>query len=113
MTDLAVRTAAQLAGPTLPAAVSRLDHVASDLWAALDHVTDDDPRTALRLGAALTRWWRFRGRDREGRDRLRQLLDDPRTADVEPAVRASAQLGVAMPAAQPGAGGAQLPNAQA
>jgi predicted ATPase/transcriptional regulator with XRE-family HTH domain len=110
---LAERTGPQLAGPTLPAAISRLDHLASDLRAAMETAAASDPHTALRLAGALPRWWRFRGRDREGRQRLRALLADPRNADADPAVRAWAQLGAAMLAAEHGEAPNELPAAEA
>ena len=53
-------------GATMPTAVRRLDEVTGDIGAALAHAAGDDPVTALRLAAALTRWWRFRGRDVSG-----------------------------------------------
>ena len=80
--------------------------------AALEHAAVHRPHTALRLAAALPRWWRFRGRDREGREQLRRLLDDPRTAGADPGVRAAAQVGVAMLAAEHGDGAAELGTAQ-
>ena len=80
----AARIAPDLAGGSLPGAVARLDDVTSDLWAALAHSAIDDPHTALLLAANLPRWWRFRGRDAAGRQWLRRLLDDPRTADADP-----------------------------
>ena len=80
-------------GATLAAAVARLDDVASDLWAALAYSAEHDPHTALCLASKLPRWWRFRGRDQQGRQWLRRLLDDPRTADADPIVRAWAKLG--------------------
>jgi predicted ATPase len=110
---LAARTARELSGANLGAAVSRLDEVSSDLWAALAHAATDDPHTALRLAASLARWWRFRGRDVAGRQWLRRLLDDPRTAQADPTVRAWAQVGVAQLAAAHGAGPQELPAAQA
>ncbi len=90
---LAVRTAPDLAGPGMSVAVSLLDHLLGDLGAALHHAADADPPTALRLAGALTRWWRFRGRDKEGRAWLRRLLADPRNAEADPAVRAWALVG--------------------
>jgi len=101
---LAARTAPQLTGTTLQAAVARLDDVASDLWAALAYATEYDPHTALCLASKLPRWWRFRGRDTQGRQWLQRLVDDPRTADAEPSVRRWAQLGVAQLATEHGAG---------
>lgn len=109
---LAGRVAPDLAGVNLTDAVARLDAVASDLWAALAYSANDDPYTALELAAALPRWWRFRGRDGAGRQWLRRLLDDPRTADADPTVRAWAQVGVAQLAAEHGAGQQELPAAE-
>jgi hypothetical protein len=110
---LAARVAPDLAGGRLVEAVGLLDEVAGDLWTALAHSANDDPHTALRLAANLARWWRYRGRDVAGRQWLRRLLDDPRTADVEPAARAWAQVGVAQLAQEHGAGPQELPAAQA
>ena len=111
--QLAQRTAVELAGSRLPAAVRRLDEVSSDLWAALAHAATDDPHTALRLAASLPRWWRFRGRDVAGRQWLRRLLDDPRTADADPLYRAWAQVGAAQLAQEHADGPQELPAAQA
>src|SRR5690606_28339987 len=60
------------------------------------------------LAAQLPRWWRLRGRDVTGRRWLRRLLDDPRTADVAPALRAWAQVGLAQLANEHGEGVAEL-----
>lgn len=106
---LAARTAPELAGAQLVTAVRRLDEVTGDLWAALAHSAIDDPHTALGLAANLARWWRFRGRDVAGRQWLRRLLDDPRTADADPLVRAWAQVGVAQLAQEHGAGPEEMP----
>ncbi|MEJ3742311.1 helix-turn-helix domain-containing protein [Actinomycetes bacterium KLBMP 9797] len=111
--QFAARTAPDLAGANFAAAVNRLDDIASDLWAALAYSANDDPHTALRLAASLPRWWRFRGRDLPGRQWLRRLLDDPRTADAAPMVRAWAQVGVAQLAVEHGAGPDELPAAEA
>lgn len=105
---LAARTAPDLAGPMMPSAVSLLDHLASDLRAALHHAAEVDPPTALRLAGALPRWWRFRGRDREGREWLLRLLDDPRTAAADARTRAWAELGAATLAIEHGEGLAEL-----
>lgn len=109
---LAARIAPELTGADLTAAVGRLDEVSSDLGAALAHSATDDPHTALCLASSLPRWWRFRGRDVTGRQWLRRLLDDPRTADADPAVRAWAQVGVAQLAVEHGAGPQELPAAR-
>jgi predicted ATPase/transcriptional regulator with XRE-family HTH domain len=110
--QLAARITPDLVGGNLPAAVARLDEVASDVWAALAHAATDDPHTALELAAKLPRWWRFRGRDVPGRQWLHRLLDDPRTADADPAVRAWAKVGVAQLAHEHGAGQQELPVAE-
>ncbi|SCL15926.1 ATP-binding protein [Micromonospora inyonensis] len=92
---LVVRTEPELTGPRMIGALHRLDELTGDIVAALTHASGDDPHTALRLAAALSRWLRLRGRDGAGRQWLRRLLADPRTADAGPAVRASAALGLA------------------
>ncbi|MFU8875321.1 ATP-binding protein [Micromonospora sp. SL4-19] len=113
VTELVVRAAPNLAGADLAAAVHLLDETTSDINAALTHAAGDDPVTALRLAAALPRWWRLRGRDVSGRQWLRRLLDDPRTADADPVLRAWALLGAAQLAAEHGADAEELPAAQA
>jgi predicted ATPase/DNA-binding XRE family transcriptional regulator len=113
LTRYAGRISGELVGRTLLAAVARLNDVSSDLRAALVWSTEHDPQTALRLAAALPRWWRFRGQDRQGREWLHRLLDDPRTADADPTVRAWAQLGLAQLAAEHGEGPAELPEVEA
>ncbi|MBF9134058.1 helix-turn-helix domain-containing protein [Plantactinospora sp. S1510] len=110
---LAARVAPDLAGAKLVEAVGLLDEVAGDLWTALAHSANDDPHTALRLAGNLVRWWRYRGRDVAGRQWLRRLLDDPRTADVDLGTRAWAQVGVAQLAQEHGAGPQELPAAEA
>lgn len=112
-TRLVARTAADLAGPRMLDAVHRLDQVSSDVSSALAHAATDDPLTALRLAACLPRWWRFRGRDVAGRQWLRRLLDDPRTADADPILRGWASLGVARLAAEHGAEAEELSTARA
>ncbi|QSB14860.1 helix-turn-helix domain-containing protein [Natronosporangium hydrolyticum] len=111
--DFAARVAPAMAGPGLPVAAARLDDIAGEVWAALNHAANDDPPTALHLAAWLPRWWRFRGRDRVGRQWLCRLLDDPRTADADPAVRAWAQVGLAHLASEHGEGAAERPAADA
>ncbi|MCM0678226.1 XRE family transcriptional regulator, partial [Micromonospora phytophila] len=110
---LVARAAPDLVGANLPAAVHRLDEVSGDISSALAHAAVDDPLTALRLAAGLSRWWRFRGRDVAGRQWLRRLLADPRTADADPVLRAWASLGVARLAAEHGAGAEEVPAARA
>jgi tetratricopeptide (TPR) repeat protein len=85
--------------------------VAGDFGFALAYAAGEDPHTALRLAAALPRWWRFRGRDVTGRQWLRRLLDDPRTADADPATRAWARIGLAQLAREHGDGGDEIGSA--
>ncbi|MDG4778368.1 helix-turn-helix domain-containing protein [Micromonospora sp. WMMD961] len=110
---LVARTAVDLVGPRSSEAVHRLDEMTSDISSSLTHAATDDPLTALRLAACLTRWWRFRGRDVVGRQWLRRLLADPRTADADPILRGWAALGVARLAAEHGAGADELATARA
>lgn len=110
---VAGRISVDLVGPTLPGAAARLDEFNSDIRAALGHASRRLPHTALRLAAAIPRWCRFRGRDREARALLRSLLDDARTADAEPLLRARAQLAAAMLAAAHGEGPVELPATEA
>ncbi|MEV4350867.1 helix-turn-helix domain-containing protein, partial [Actinoplanes sp. NPDC049596] len=70
LADLAQRTAPDLIGVRLAEAADRLDSVAGDLGTALAFAAGEDPHTALRIAAALPRWWRFRGRDVTGHRRL-------------------------------------------
>ncbi|GAB1688333.1 ATP-binding protein [Krasilnikovia sp. M28-CT-15] len=104
LADLAQQVAPELVGGDLAAAAARLDDVAGDLGAALTFAAGEDPHTALRIASALPRWWRFRSREVTGRQWLRRLLDDPRTADADPAVRAWAHAGLAQLAPEHGAG---------
>ncbi len=109
--DLAADIAPQLIGAGLSDAAARLDDVAGDLGAALAYAATEDPHTALRIAAALPRWWRFRGRDVTGRQWLRRLLDDPRTAEADPIVRAWAKVGLAQLALEHGAGSEEIASA--
>ncbi|MEU1752192.1 helix-turn-helix domain-containing protein [Micromonospora matsumotoense] len=113
ITRLVTRTAPDLVGARQPAAVRRLDEATGDIGAALAYAAADDPVTALRLAARLTRWWRMRGRDVSGRQWLRRLLADPRTVDADPVLRAYALLGAARLAAEHGAAAQELPAARA
>jgi hypothetical protein len=83
--------------------VAQLDVMAGDLGAALVYAADQDPETALRLAAALPRWWRFRGREATGRQWLRRLLQDPRISAADPRVRACAEMGLLQLTGQPAA----------
>jgi predicted ATPase/transcriptional regulator with XRE-family HTH domain len=109
---LVARAGPALTGAGRPAAVARLDEVAAEIWAALNHAANDDPHTALALAAQLPYWWRYRGRDVAGRHWLRRLLADPRTAGADPAVRAWAMVGLARLAYEHGEGAAERPAAE-
>jgi tetratricopeptide (TPR) repeat protein len=111
--DLARVIAPDLVGAQLSQAAGRLDDVAGDIGAALSFAAGEDPHTALRIAAALPRWWRLRGRDVTGRQWLRRLLDDPRTADADPGVRAWATIGLAQLAQEHGAGAEEVAAAEA
>jgi predicted ATPase/DNA-binding XRE family transcriptional regulator len=113
VTAYAARIAADLVRPGQSAAVARLTDISMDLRAALVWAAEHDGHTALRLASVLPRWWRIRGQDRQGREWLRLLLDHPGTADAEPTVRAWAQLGLAMLAAEHGEAVAELAEVEA
>jgi predicted ATPase/transcriptional regulator with XRE-family HTH domain len=113
MASLAQQIAPDLVGTGFADAAARLDVVAGDLGAALAFAASEDPHTALQIAAALPRWWRFRGRDVSGRQWLRRLLDDPRTADADPRVRAWAKVGLAQLALEHGAGAEEIESASA
>jgi len=113
LAGLAQQIAPDLIGRGLAEAAGRLDDVAGDLGTALAFAAGEDPHTALRIAAALPRWWRFRGRDVSGRQWLRRLLADPRTADADPEVRAWAKVGAAQLAIEHGAGAEEIDSAVA
>ncbi|MGW4941081.1 ATP-binding protein [Actinoplanes sp. NPDC004185] len=113
LADLAQEIAPDLKGGRLAEAAARLDDVAGDLGAALTFAAREHPHIALRLAAALPRWWRFRGRDVTGRQWLRRLLADPRTADADLLVRAWAKVGLAQLALEHGSGTEEIGSAEA
>jgi predicted ATPase/transcriptional regulator with XRE-family HTH domain len=113
LTRLAARIEPDLAGARRRSAAAKLDDMAVDLRAALAQTATDDPHTALSLASKLPLWWRLRGHDVPGRRWLRALLDDPRNADADPAVRAWARVGAAQLAVRHGAGREELHSAQA
>ncbi|GAA2495656.1 ATP-binding protein [Winogradskya humida] len=113
MAEMVRGIAPELKGARLAEAAARLDDVAGDLGAALNWAAKEDPHTALRIAACLPRWWRFRGRDVTGRQWLRRLLADPRTADADPATRAWAKVGLAQLALEHGSGAEEIGSAEA
>jgi predicted ATPase/class 3 adenylate cyclase len=87
--ELAEGAAPELFGPRQREVLDTLMHEHDNLRAALDRaVSSNDLTTALRIGAALWRFWQMRGHLREGRDRLERLLVLPGTDDAR--VRADA-----------------------
>jgi predicted ATPase/class 3 adenylate cyclase len=88
--ELAERAAPELTGADqvhwLDALAARHDNFRAALAWAVDR---GEAETALRLGAALWRFWQMRGNLREGLDRLRTVLDVPE-ADGHPELLAAA-----------------------
>ncbi len=113
LTELAQRTAPDFNGTKFSDAAGRLDEVSADLGSALAFAADEDPHLALHLAVSLPRWWRLRGRDVSGRQWLRRLLDDPRTADADPATRAWAKISLAQLAVEHNAGAQEFESALA
>jgi predicted ATPase/class 3 adenylate cyclase len=73
--QLAERAAAHLMQPDGRDWLDALDPEAADLVAALDRAGDTDPALALRLCAALTFWWKFRGHFAAAEDACARALD--------------------------------------
>ncbi|HJY96943.1 MAG TPA: tetratricopeptide repeat protein, partial [Streptosporangiaceae bacterium] len=72
---LAEAAARALRGPGELEWLDRLESEHQNIRAALDWYSQHEPDTALRLGAAMSRFWGVRGHFTEGRRRLRALLD--------------------------------------
>ena len=72
LAEVAVRA---LRGPGELEWLDRLEAEHQNIRAALDWYSQHEPGTALRLGAAMSRFWGVRGHFTEGRRRLRALLD--------------------------------------
>jgi predicted ATPase len=95
--------APELAGPAQRTWLPRLEREHDDLRAAFDWtIRAADAGRALRLGAALGRFWIMRGFHTEGRQRLRAALALPAGAADEP-VRARVLSGAAILAYEQGA----------
>jgi predicted ATPase/class 3 adenylate cyclase len=78
---LAERAAPHLLGMNAPAWLDRLEREHDNLRAAIGWAIDQgDAEMALRLGAALWRFWQMRGHVHEGRERLRVVLAMPGAA---------------------------------
>ena len=87
--ELAERTEQDVDGPAAPEALALLDLDRPNLQAALDWLIDhEETEDALRLSAALWRFWRIRGYLSEGRDGLAGALALP--GSVASPVRADA-----------------------
>jgi tetratricopeptide (TPR) repeat protein len=83
--SLAVRAEAALVGPEQGAWLDRLEQEHDNVRAALRWLLGRrDATTALRLGAALGRFWAMRGYLREGRERLADVLALVTAAGVPP-----------------------------
>ncbi|MCI0435179.1 MAG: tetratricopeptide repeat protein [Gemmatimonadetes bacterium] len=87
--ELAETTAPRLAGLDQLRSIERLEIDIDNLRAAFDGFDENDAEPALRLGAALHRFWLSRGHQREARRRLESCLARP-GADRPTAARALA-----------------------
>jgi predicted ATPase len=100
--------ALQLGTPDEQIWLDRLEHDHDNLRAALAWAVDRDPQCALRLGGALTDFWRMRGHLSEGRQWLERVLTavgTPSHTSGEPASRSgSVPLSAAYAKALHGAG---------
>ena len=85
MVRLAEAAPAALAGPDQVAWLDRLDREDANLQAALHDARDrGEIATALRIACGLARFWELRGRLREGRGLISDLLADARSTLDEP-----------------------------
>lgn len=86
---LAERAERELNGPRQGDWLRVLEDDLDNLRTCLDHRgTGQDPSTAVRIAAALWRFWQMRGYSREGRDHLERLLGGD--ASLNPSLRAKA-----------------------
>jgi len=93
---LVERATPELSGPAQPHWLDRLEREHDDLRAAFDWtIRTGDAARALRLGAALCRFWIIRGFHTEGRQRLRAALALQHSPAEEP-VRARVLSGAAI-----------------
>jgi predicted ATPase len=89
--ELAERAVGELIGPTLGLWLDRLEREHDNLRRALRWAVEGcEVAIALRLGAALSRFWSLRGHYREGWRWLEESLALPGVATVSPAVRSRA-----------------------
>ena len=93
---LAEAGARGLRGPGELAWLDRLEAEHQNIRAALDWYSQHEPCQALRLGAAMSRFWAVRGHFTEGRQRLRALLDscDDVTSTRVKALNGAASLAI-------------------
>ncbi len=88
---LAEDCSVELTGPRSGPWLDRLELEHDNLRAALDWaVGRGEAGIALRMGAALWRFWQIRGHLNEARDRLDRILAVPGAEDASPEVRAAA-----------------------
>jgi predicted ATPase len=79
---------------TGPASLRRLDHEEHNLRKAVEwSIASDEPRVGLAIMGATWRWFQQRGRIREGRALLAELLAKPGTTDVRIRIAALAAEG--------------------
>jgi predicted ATPase/DNA-binding CsgD family transcriptional regulator len=85
-----------LQGPGEQEWLDRLETEHQNIRAAIDWYTEHEPCDALRLAAAMSRFWGVRGHFTEGRQRLRALLDACRdeTATRVKALNGAASLAI-------------------
>jgi predicted ATPase/class 3 adenylate cyclase len=84
--DIAAMAGGRMLGPDASAWLARLDIEDHNLRAAVDwSVAHGEPETGLRIASAVWRWYHLRGRLREGRALLEDLLARPEP--VDPRVR--------------------------
>jgi predicted ATPase/DNA-binding SARP family transcriptional activator len=97
--EFAVRAEPELRGPQQAAWLSRLaadhDNLRSALSFLLDSTDPADAEAALRLTAALARFWQVRGHWREGRRRMEETLSRTAALVGGSAMRARVMNGVA------------------
>src|SRR4051794_9788582 len=81
--EIAAAAQAQMLGPDAPAWLGRLDAEDHNLRAAVDwSLAHGEPESGLRIVGAIWRWFHQRGRLREGRALLEELLRRPEPVDA-------------------------------
>jgi predicted ATPase/class 3 adenylate cyclase len=92
--EIAAAAQARMLGPDAPAWLGRLDAEDHNLRAAVDwSLAHGEPESGLRIVGAIWRWFHQRGRLREGRALLEDLLRRPEPVDPRVRLAALAALG--------------------